>query len=133
MEKIIRKEKEYLTHRGEILKMAEQVFAAKGFFLTTMDEIAQEAEFGTGTIYKYFPSKEDLYFTLIDEKMVEINRLAKAVLSEGAPVPERIEKMLRVQLEFIEKNRDFFRIYVSERNRFEWTVEDNLRKENLNP
>jgi AcrR family transcriptional regulator len=100
MEKITRKEKEYLTHREEILKAAERVFAAKGFFLSAMHEIAQEAEFETGTIYKYFPSKEDLYLTLIDKKTEEINRLAKAVLSEGAPVQERIEKMLRVQLEF---------------------------------
>ncbi len=93
-----------------------------------MHEIAREAEFGTGTIYKYFPAKEDLYFTLIDEKMVEINRLAKAVLSERSPIQQRIEKMLRVQLEYIEKNTDFFRIYLSERNRFEWTIEDAFRK-----
>jgi AcrR family transcriptional regulator len=108
VKKITRKKKEYLTHRQEILKTAERVFAAKGFFLSTMHEIAQEAEFGTGTIYKYFPAKEDLYFTLIDEKMVEINRLAKAVLSEGSPVQQRIEKMLRVPAGIHRKEHGFF-------------------------
>jgi hypothetical protein len=34
--------------------------------------------------------------------------------------------VLRLQFEFIERNRDFFRIYISERNRFEWTVKDDL-------
>lgn len=128
IEKIGRKEREYLVHRKEILLAAERVFATKGFFPTTMSEIAEEAEFGTGTLYKYFKSKEDLYFTLIDEKVGEINRLVKAELSQKTSVIERIKKVLGLQFEFIEQNRDFFRIYISERNRFEWTVKDDLGK-----
>jgi AcrR family transcriptional regulator len=128
MEKLNRKVREHLTHRKEILLAAEKLFAAKGFFPTTMSEIAQEAQFGTGTLYKYFKSKEDLYFTLIDEKTAEINGPVKAELSKKMSAIERIEKILRIQLEFIERNRDFFRIYVSERSRFEWTVKDDLGK-----
>lgn len=129
MEKLDRKVRERLTHRKEILLAAEKLFAAKGFFPTTMSEIAQEAQFGTGTLYKYFKSKEDLYFTLIDEKAEEINVPIKAELSKKMSVIARIEKVLRIQFEFIERNRDFFRIYVSERSRFEWTVKDDLGKE----
>jgi len=127
-EKISRKEREYLVHRGEILLAAEKVFAAKGFFPTTMSEIAETAEFGTGTLYKYFKSKEDLYFTLIDEKTDEINRLVKSELLQKTSAIERIKKVLGLQLEFIERNRDFFRIYTSEGSRFEWTVKDELGK-----
>src|SRR4030067_544194 len=114
IEKNSRKEREYLVRRREILSAAEKVFAAKGFFPTTMNEIAHKAEFGTGTLYKYFKSKEDLYFTLIDEKIEEINRLVKAELSQKSSAMERIEKVLRFQFEFVERNRDFFRIYISE-------------------
>jgi len=128
MEKLHRKVREHLTRRKEILLAAEKLFAAKGFFPTTMSEIAQEAQFGTGTLYKYFKSKEDLYFTLIDEKTDEINGSVKGELSKRMSAIERIEKILRIQFEFIERNRDFFRIYVSERNRFEWTVKDDLGK-----
>jgi AcrR family transcriptional regulator len=127
-EKISRKEREYLTHREEILSAAGKVFAAKGFFPTTMSDIAREAEFGTGTLYKYFKSKGELYFTLIDEKVGEINRLVKAELSQKTSAVERIKKVLGLQFEFIERNRDFFRIYVSERSRFEWTIKDDLGK-----
>lgn len=127
-EKISRKEREYLAHREEILSAAEKVFAAKGFFPTTMSDIAREAEFGTGTLYKYFKSKEELYFTLIDEKVEEINRLVKSELSQETSAIERIRKVLGLQLEFIERNRDFFRIYTSEGSRFEWTVKDELGK-----
>jgi AcrR family transcriptional regulator len=128
MEKVSRKEREYLTHRKEILKAAEKVFAVKGFFQAKMDEIAREAEFGTGTLYRFFKSKEDLYFTLIDEKVQEINRLVQEELSKKAPPLERIKRVLTLELDFVEKNRDFFKIYISERNRFEWTVKDDLGK-----
>jgi TetR/AcrR family transcriptional regulator len=128
-EKISRKEREYLVHREEILLAAEKVFAAKGFFPTTMSDIAKEAEFGTGTLYKYFKSKEELYFTLIDEKVEEINRLVKAELSQKTSAVERIKRGLALQFEFVERNRNFFRIYISERNRFEWTVKDELGKD----
>ena len=128
-EKISRKEREYLAHRGEILSAAEKVFAAKGFFSTTMSDIAREAEFGTGSLYKYFKSKEDLYFTLIDEKVEEINGPVKVELSQKTPAVERIKKVLGLQFEFFERNRDFFRIYASERTRFEWTVKDELGKD----
>ncbi len=127
-ERISRKEREYLAHREEILSAAGKVFAAKGFFPTTMSDIARQAEFGTGTLYKYFKSKEELYFTLIDEKVEEINRLVKTELSQRNSAVERIKKVLRLQFEFIERNRDFFRIYISERSRFEWTVKDDLGK-----
>jgi len=127
-EKISRKEREHLAHRGEILAAAEKVFAAKGFFPTTMSDIAREAEFGTGTLYKYFKSKEELYFTVIDEKVEKINRLVKIELSQKASAVGRIRKVLGLQFEFFEWNRDFFRIYISERNRFEWTVKDELGK-----
>ena len=125
---IRRKEREYLAHREEILSAAEKVFAAKGFFATTMSDIARKAEFGTGTLYNYFKSKEELYFTLIDEKVEGINRLVNAELSKKTSAFERIRKALELQFEFNERNRDFFRIYISERNRFEWTVKDELGK-----
>jgi len=129
MEPIKRKEREYLAHRKEILQAAEKVFAEKGFFQTTMSEIAEVAEFGTGTLYKYFKSKEELYFTLIDEQVEELHRLVKAELSQKTSAMERIKKVLGLQFEFIEKNRNFFRIYISERSRFEWNVKDDFGKE----
>jgi len=128
MERIGRKEREFQARRKEILEAAERLFAQKGFFPTTMSEIAEEAEFGTGTLYKFFKSKEDLYFTLINEKVEDINRLVKAELSQKGSAIERIKKVLELQFQFTEKNRDFFRIYISERSRFEWNVKEDLGK-----
>ena len=123
-----RKRREYLTRRADILSAAEKVFAAKGFYGSSMDEIARRAEFGTGSLYKYFKGKKDLYFSLIDEKVGEITGLARAELGKDLSPMDKIESVLHLQLGFIQRNRDFFKIYISERNRFEWTIKDDLGK-----
>jgi TetR/AcrR family transcriptional regulator len=127
-EKLSRKRREYLNRRADILSAAEKVFAAKGFYGSSMDEIARRAEFGTGSLYKYFKGKKDLYFSLIDEKVGEVTGLVKAELDKGCSPMDKIESVLRLQLGFFQRNRDFFKIYISERNRFEWTIKDDLGK-----
>jgi len=84
-QKISRKRREFLTRRAGILSAAEKVFAAKGFYGSTMDGIAKRAEFGTGSFYKYFQGNRDLYFSLIYEKVEEITRLVGAELGKDLP------------------------------------------------
>jgi len=114
-----RKERELLTRRNEILTAAERVFAKNGYFGTTMAEIAAEAEFGTGTLYSFFASKEDLYFAVIDEKMSRIQEILLAILKGKGTCLEKIENVLKSDLRFIEENRDTFTIYFHERDRLE--------------
>lgn len=49
------------TRRDEIVRRALKVFARKGYDTTSMDDIADRARVAKGTLYYYFPSKEDLY------------------------------------------------------------------------
>jgi AcrR family transcriptional regulator len=64
-ETLSRREREKAAHRQEIMNAAVRVFARRGFAAATLDEIAQEAEFSKGTLYLYFPSKEDLLFNVL--------------------------------------------------------------------
>ena len=48
-----------------ILNAAERVFFSKGYLKATMDEIALAAEVTKPTIYFYFKTKDDLFFTLM--------------------------------------------------------------------
>src|SRR6476646_6272806 len=49
----------------EILEAALKVFAEKGFAAARMDEVARRAGVTKGTIYLYFPSKEELFKSLV--------------------------------------------------------------------
>jgi len=48
--------------RETILTAALQLFAERGYTNTTLDDIADAAEVSTGTLFAYFPSKEDILF-----------------------------------------------------------------------
>jgi TetR/AcrR family fatty acid metabolism transcriptional regulator len=63
-EKEITKRLKTEIRRGQILKAAEQVFAEKGFQDATISDVAKKAKLSDGTIYDYFPSKEDLLFSI---------------------------------------------------------------------
>jgi AcrR family transcriptional regulator len=51
----------------EILDAALRVFAEKGFAAARMDDVARHAGVTKGTIYLYFPSKEELFKSLVRE------------------------------------------------------------------
>ena len=51
--------------RDQILKAAEDLFASRRYDEITMDEIAQLAQVGKGTLYRYFSSKEALLYAIL--------------------------------------------------------------------
>ena len=66
-----RRDRERLARREAMLDAALAVFSEKGYGGASVDEIAERAEFGKGTIYNYFPGgKDELYFALFEERVV---------------------------------------------------------------
>jgi AcrR family transcriptional regulator len=55
--------------REQILSVATRLFARQGFQGTTTKEIAQHAGVTEALIFRHFPSKEDLYWAVIEEKI----------------------------------------------------------------
>jgi TetR/AcrR family fatty acid metabolism transcriptional regulator len=56
-----------VNRREKILKAAERIFARKGFQDATISDVAQQAGVSDATIYEYFPSKEELLFSIPGE------------------------------------------------------------------
>ena len=121
-----RKEREVLQRRREILDSAERLFAQKGFFKTSMAEIAQESEFSVGSLYQFFKSKDEIYVALMEEKFEEYMALVNCEVDQAKGVFEKIEALVSSKLQFFEKHRDFFRIYATEWGGSECTVKGAL-------
>lgn len=67
-ERLSRRDRERLARRGDILVAAQEVFAEKGYGDSTLEEIAQRAEFGKGTLYNYFPGgKQEILLGIIEQ------------------------------------------------------------------
>ena len=62
-----RKKREKKARKDAILEAAKGVFFEKGLQGTTMDQIAEAAELSKGSLYLYFPGKEELYVSILLE------------------------------------------------------------------
>jgi TetR/AcrR family transcriptional regulator len=104
-----RKEREKQLRREEIVTAAEKVFFSKGFDLSTMDDVAEEAELSKGTLYLYFKSKEDLHMA-VARKSIRILRAItlKATEGEGNAL-QKLGRMGRATVEFSRTDPDRMR------------------------
>jgi len=59
----------------EIMTAAKTIFSKKGYFGSTIDEIAKVAGISKGTIYLYFKNKDDLYISLMMPLLEEFERV----------------------------------------------------------
>ena len=73
---------------AELLDAALQLFVEKGFAATRSEEVARLAGVSKGTLYLYFPSKEELLKAVIQqflaERIAEGARRADEFEQEGA-------------------------------------------------
>ncbi len=106
-----RKELEEETRREHILSAAERLFARSGLHETSVADIAKEAEFGVGTLYKYFKDKNTLIQLLLDARMGEhFDEMDEILAREGEPV-EIIDALIEGYLSSAKRLRLFFHIY----------------------
>jgi TetR/AcrR family transcriptional regulator len=123
-----RKARDAQRQRYDILKAAEKVFAEKGFHKASVNDIAKEAEFSVGFIYKLFKSKDELYTDLMIHKMDELDQTVNMQLEKAANPYQQIEIIIDAVMAHLKDNRDFFKIYVNEADGFDWNIEKQFGK-----
>jgi len=111
IEKSKRKEKEFNFRRSEILYEAEKVFAAKGFYSTTVADIAQASGYAVGTLYQFFQSKEELYLTMVAEKMDLMYSSIRSATLEKTETVDKLSVLIFSYFQFVENNLDFCNLF----------------------
>jgi AcrR family transcriptional regulator len=71
-------------NRARVLEVAYETFAAEGLGVA-IDEIARRAGVGAGTVYRHFPTKEDLYKAVIEDRLNRIVDDGRALLASVDP------------------------------------------------
>ena len=106
-----RREIEEDARKEHILSIAESLFAEHGLIDTSMADIAKDAEFGVGTIYKYFKDKNTLVQSLLESRLdAHFDEIDEALDSKGTPV-ELIERVIDAHLASVARRHLFFKIY----------------------
>jgi len=98
---------------------AVKVFSQKGFHDTKVDEIAQLADVGKGTVYEYFSSKAELFQEMFKSGM---RLYAESVTEELKPKMscwEKLARLARLHIKFVSHYKDLARVTMSEHAHFD--------------
>lgn len=98
----------------KILKVAETVFAEKGFHATKVEDIANLAGVAKGTVYLYFKSKEQLFFSTIKfmiQGMIETIKERMAGIEDPL---DRLKIGIKSYFEYVTHHKQIFFIILNE-------------------
>lgn len=127
-DRLSRRERERMMRRQAMLDAARSVIAEKGYARATLDEIAERAEFGKGTLYNYFEGgKEEILFAIFEEIYDDICTLIQDIfLDESAtdrPLRDAFHAFVKAFFDFSREREEFFMILTKEAHRLAFSEE----------
>ena len=92
-------------YREELLEKCFDLFARNGFQGVTMREISKQLDVSTGTLYHYFPSKEEIFRQMI----FQLSKRQVVFLRERFNRTKSFDERIHSLLQYVSKNETFFR------------------------
>ena len=113
-EQVAKRKESGEQRRSAILQAARTVFARKGYVSTVVEDIAAEAGIGKGTLYLYFPSKEQIYLAALLENARSLDTELRRAVTAAKTWQEALHAYVEVRLRYFDAHQDFLRIYMTE-------------------
>ncbi|HBV95562.1 MAG: TetR family transcriptional regulator [Peptococcaceae bacterium BICA1-7] len=107
-----RRERKKIQVKKNISDIALKLFLTKGFTDTTVAEIMEEADLGTGTFYNYFQSKEDVLKYCLAEKINEARHILEAIQQSHRGPSQKLSEILLAAGKNFEDNRQLINLYM---------------------
>jgi AcrR family transcriptional regulator len=104
--------------QDEILEAAARLFAQHGYSNTDTQLLADKLGVGKGTLYRYFPSKRDLFLAVVDRVMRVLREEVDAVMAGIADPLEGIAAGIRAYLAFFAEHPQYVELLIQERAQF---------------
>ncbi len=95
---------------NRIIAAATKTFAEKGFFKSTVSDVARAAEVAEGTIYLYFKNKDDLLISIFESSMDMFIREMDQALEGITDVKERLRRLITLHLSLVEAHRELAQV-----------------------
>jgi len=92
-----------MEDQNKIVEMTEEKFFRDGFYKTTMDEVASELKMSKKTIYKFFPSKEDLVMAIAKHFMEGVKSRVVPALNSDRNAIEKLAELNNILAKISEK------------------------------
>jgi len=108
----------WCSRQREILEAAARLFARHGYADTDTQLLADELGVGKGTLYRYFPSKQELFLAAADRVMGMLCEHVEAAMAEIDDPLDQIAAAVRAYLAFFAEHPDFAELLLQERAQF---------------
>lgn len=96
--------------RAAICDAAKRLFAANGFNLTTISNIAKEAGVSHASVFTYFSSKEELIHSLVLEPLEESLLFYESIICEDNQPTESLRRLIEVQIRMVVEQGTYLRL-----------------------
>ena len=100
--------------RTEILTTAAELFRARGYRATTLDDLARRLGMSKATVYGHFRSKEDLLAAIFHRTMTLAEAGLAAIRASGLPPAEQLREVIRHHVRLVVAERAFLTVFFSE-------------------
>lgn len=104
--------------KAQILDTAAKVFAGFGFAATDVQVIADRLGVGKGTVYRYFPTKEALFFATVGRGLQELTDEMDALMAQPLDPVDMLRRAIRAYLGFFHRRPEMAELFIQERAAF---------------
>jgi AcrR family transcriptional regulator len=101
-------EEEQNRRRKEIFDASVHLFLDKGFYETSMHEIAKAAGIGKSTLYDYFETKDEILVSYFEDAIQAITKRAGEILQQDLDIPEKLRRIMQMHLEYLVDSKQIF-------------------------
>jgi len=109
-----RRERNKQEKRSRIIAAAKELFGSQGFADTTTQKIAEKADIGTGTLFLYAKSKEELLVMVFSGDMLEQAQNAFRHLPASGSLVDKLMHVFRYMIEYHDQDKDLARALLKE-------------------
>ena len=109
-----RRERNKIEKQARIVEAARELFQRQGFAVTTTQQIAEAADIGTGTLFLYAKSKEDLLVMVFRDEMLETVRAIYAGLPAHAPATDQMMTVFNQMGDYHARDPELSRVLLKE-------------------
>ncbi|WP_145085048.1 TetR/AcrR family transcriptional regulator [Anatilimnocola aggregata] len=114
----LRVDEAHSRRSDEILSAAVELFARQGFAATEVQQIADRAGVGKGTVYRHFINKEKLFLAAADLGLRRLKDAVNQVADAQALPLDRLRAGVIAFLKFFRNHPEFVELMIQERAHF---------------
>ncbi len=103
-----------ILKRGKIIEAASLLFSRKNYHEVMVEDVAKLASLAKGTVYNYFTSKEELYFSIMRQRMEKLIASLKNKIADEKTSIDSLHSFIVHTYMFMMKYQTFFLMYQKE-------------------